>query len=203
MENYTLLRHGRSVADDENVFEARYDARLTEVGEEQARLLGERWKTEGRSYDLVVASPLKRAARTAEIIAEALSAPVETDERWLEIDAGGLSGLPKDEGLKRFPTMNDYHGPYDRIAGGTGESESQVHARALYALEALINMGARSCLVVSHGAFLNAAVRMVFGIPIPVNRNGSLFRFRDTGYMDLAYRRENHRWVLLGFTSGG
>ena len=203
MTNYTLLRHGRSAADDENVFEARYDARLTEVVEEQATRLAARWKTEGRSYDLVLSSPLKRAARTAEIIAEALSAPMKTDERWLEIDAGGLSGLPKDEGLKRFPKMNDFHGPYDRIAAGTGESESQVHARALYAIEALINEEAQSCLVVSHGAFLNAVVRMAFGIPIPVNRNGSLFRFRDTGYMDLAYGRNNHRWVLLGFAAGG
>ena len=107
------------------------------------------------------------------------------------------------ERLKRFPTMNDFHGPYDRIAGGTGESESQVHARALYAIEALINRESQSCLVVSHGAFLNAVVRMAFGMPIPVNRNGSLFRFRDTGYMDLAYDRRIHRWVLLGFTSGG
>ena len=167
--------------------------------------MADRWKTEGRELSTIVSGSLARARRTTEIIAEVLSVPpvpVTADDKWMEIDAGGLTGLPKSEGIKRFPSMNSFHGPYDRIANGTGESESQIHARALYALESLVNDFSGDCLVVSHGGFLNAVAHMAFGIPIPVNRNGVLFRFRDTGYMDLAYNKEIHRWIVFGFVNG-
>ena len=88
----------------------------------------------------------------------------------------------------------------DRIADGSGESEAQIHARALSAVEALINLAEERYLVISHGAFLNAVVRMAFGIPIPINRRGVHFRFKDGGYMDLAYNRDIHRWLLLNFS---
>ena len=39
----TLLRHGRSRADDENVHEGRYDSPLTAVGRAQAVALAEYW----------------------------------------------------------------------------------------------------------------------------------------------------------------
>jgi 2,3-bisphosphoglycerate-dependent phosphoglycerate mutase len=199
MHLITLLRHGRSQADDEDRFEARYDSPLTDVGREQARSLVERWRDDPqRKYNLIISSPLKRASQTAEIISDALSMPVELDERWMEIDAGDLSGLPKDEGMKRFPPKS-FQGPYDRIADGSGESEAQIHARALLAVESLINLSEERYLVISHGAFLNAVVRMAFGVPIPLNRKGVHFRFTDAGFMDLAYNRDNHRWLLLSF----
>jgi broad specificity phosphatase PhoE len=202
MHQITLLRHGRSQADDEDRFEARYDSPLTDVGSEQAHSLAERWQNEGRTaYDLIIASPLQRASQTAEIFGNAFSVPVRLDESWLEIDAGELSGLPKDEGMKRFPPK-PFQGPYDRIADGTGESEAQIYARAVYAVESLINLDDGRYLVVSHGAFLNAAIRAAFAIPIPVNRNGVAFRFGDAGFMDLAYIREAHRWLMLNFDRG-
>ena len=163
--------------------------------------MANRWKSDRRKFETIVSSPLTRARRTAEIIGEALSIEVVTDEVWFEIDAGGLTGLPKEEGPIRFPKMNAFHGPFDRIAAGSGESEAQVHSRALRALDSMINFS-NACLIVSHGAFLNAVIRMAFSIPVPVNRNGVLFRFGDTGYMDLAYNRDVHRWALLNFTNG-
>ena len=56
-----------------------------------------------------------------------------------------------------------------------------------------------SYLVVWHGMILNAIVRSMFGIPIPVNRNGVVFRFSDVGYMDVVYDETAHRWTVLGF----
>ena len=202
MYRITLLRHGRSLADDEDRFEARYDSPLTDVGKEQARCLAELWRIDAqRKYDLIISSSLKRAGHTAEILSKALSVPVKLSDEWMEVDAGELSGMPKDEGMKKFP-MKPFQGPFDRIADGTGASETQIHARALTAIENLINLEDGNYLVVSHGAFLNAAVRAAFGIPVPVNRNGVMFRFTDTGYMDLGYDRNVHRWFVHGFCPG-
>jgi 2,3-bisphosphoglycerate-dependent phosphoglycerate mutase len=201
MYRITFLRHGRSLADDEDRYEARYDSPLTDVGEQQARKLAEVWRDDAqRKYDLIISSSLKRAGKTAEILSDVLSVPVSLSDDWMEIDAGELSGMSKAEELK-FP-MKPFQGPFDRIADGSGESETQIHARALTAIENLINLGEGNYLVVSHGAFLNAAVRMAFGIPVPVNRNGVMFRFTDTGYMDLGYNRNVHRWFVYGFHTG-
>ncbi len=41
----TLLRHGRSRADDENLIERRYNSPLTEIGRNQAREEMKTWST--------------------------------------------------------------------------------------------------------------------------------------------------------------
>ena len=40
-------------------------------------------------------------------------------------------------------------------------------------------------LIVAHGGILNAAMRMILGIPLPVNWSGSSFAFRDLGFIEL------------------
>ena len=49
MIKITLLRHGRSSADDEGVFESRYDSELTAKGRQQAEELAAMWKDD--NYD--------------------------------------------------------------------------------------------------------------------------------------------------------
>jgi broad specificity phosphatase PhoE len=179
MVGLTFLRHGRSRADDENVFESRYDSELTEVGCRQATDLAQRWKLDDkRRYDVVVTSPLKRAVATAAILADAYKAPVVENELLLEIDAGELCGMDKKEGIRKYPPPQ-FANPYDRIVMGSGESEAQLHARALLAIESILNMKKSSYLVVSHGMILNAILRSMFGIPIPVNRNGTMSQHID------------------------
>ena len=85
---------------------------------------------------------------------------------------------------------------------GSGESEAQLHSRALLAVENILNMKKTSYLVVSHGMILNAILRSMFGIPIPVNRNGVTFSFGDTGYMDVRYDETTHRWTVLKLRNG-
>ena len=197
MIQLTFVRHGRSSADDENVFESRYDSELSEVGRRQATDLAKNWEhDEARRYDVIVTSPLKRASATADILAQFLKAPVIQNELLLEIDAGKLCGMDKEEGLRQYPPPQ-FANPYDRIVMGSGESEAQLYSRALLAIENILNMKRSKYLVVAHGMILNAILRSMFGIPIPVNRNGVSFRFGDTGYMDVAYDEKTHRWTVL------
>ena len=100
--------------------------------------------------------------------------------------------------MRKYPPPQ-FANPYDRIVKGTGESEAQVHSRALLAIENILNMKRDSYLIVSHGMILNAILRSMFGIPIPVNRNGVSFRFSDIGYMDVTYDEQKHLWKVLSF----
>jgi len=73
--SFIFLRHGRSLADDEKVYEGRYDSPLTNIGIDQAsntaRLLVD------KNIDHIITSPLKRAKDTAKIIGTIINAPVE------------------------------------------------------------------------------------------------------------------------------
>jgi len=65
MSLLTLVRHGQAsfFADD-------YD-RLTPLGEQQSRMLGEYWLRQGVSFDAVYAGPRARQQRSAELAGEA------------------------------------------------------------------------------------------------------------------------------------
>jgi broad specificity phosphatase PhoE len=197
----TFLRHGRSQADDERRFESRYDAELSQQGTDQVQKLVQEWKHhEKRLYEIIVCSPLKRAKSTAAILSTFYKVPVVENQYFNELDAGALCGMDKEEGARKYP-QPQFISPYYRIIEGSGESEAQLHARAGLAVECIMNMGKKSYLVIAHGMILNAVLRCLMSIPMPVNMHGVAFRFGDCAYMDLLYDEAVHHWTILGFFS--
>jgi 2,3-bisphosphoglycerate-dependent phosphoglycerate mutase len=196
MIELVLMRHGRSRADDEDVHEGRYDSPLTAVGEAQVRSRAEQFKAQGLKLDAVVCSSLQRAHTTARLVAEILGTPEPgVDPGWMEFNNGPLAGLSYEEAEQRFP-MPSFRGPYEPFFG-TGESEFDFHARVGAALQRVIQRGAGSYLVVGHGGSLNAALRVLAGIPLPFNRHGMWFAFADTGFVRLRYNPGSHSWLLI------
>jgi broad specificity phosphatase PhoE len=61
-----LVRHGQA-----SLFTDNYD-RLSPLGEQQARLLGEHWKKLGEAFDEVITGPRQRQIDTARIVAETM-----------------------------------------------------------------------------------------------------------------------------------
>lgn len=196
-----FVRHGRSRADDEGRHEGRYDSPLTEVGKNQVKKRALEWKEEGVTFTKIVASPLVRAAETAKIISDILGVSVELESDWMEIDNGELAGLTFEEAKERLP-LPDFMSPYDRIAGGTGESPWQLQSRAIRALEKVIQFKEGVYLVVAHGGILNAAIRSIVGAQPPVNGHGLYFAFGDTGYIHTEYRPNEHKWIIREFEAG-
>ena len=88
-----FIRHGESLNNSRNLFTGRSDSPLTKKGQDQARRTAEEIKSLGGVYQ-IVASPLIRAVKTAEIIAENLghNSPIKVDERIIEYDLGELTG---------------------------------------------------------------------------------------------------------------
>lgn len=198
--NLVLLRHGRSLADDERVHEGRYDSPLTEVGRGQAKRLAEEWLTRGVTFDRVVASPLQRASETAEIVAAVLGLSVEKSDEWQELDKGPLAGMSFEEAAERYPPPAFIH-PFLPFAG-SGESQWEGTSRAASALSALVRPGVDRTLVVAHGGILNAAMRVVTGAPTGPLGQGIAFAFGDLGHIELSYRPGKHQWVVTAFNPG-
>ena len=196
----TLMRHGRSRADDERVHEGRYDSPLTDVGRAQVRSRAEEWKRSGVTFDLIFASTLIRAAESAQIVGEMLNVPVEHDPDWIELDNGPLAGLPFGVGRERYPEP-DFSNPFQAFIAATGEGESSwdLVTRAARALQRVIRRGKRSSLVVAHGGSLNAAMYCILGIP-PLGRgphsSGVTFVFGDACFVRTSYNPSRHIWAI-------
>jgi broad specificity phosphatase PhoE len=80
MSTLTVVRHGQARPFDSN------PDQLSELGEEQSRMLGEYWKRLGITFDEVWSGSLHRQRQTAEI---AIGAPQISDD-WNEYDANGI-----------------------------------------------------------------------------------------------------------------
>ena len=196
----TLMRHGRSRADDECVHEGRYDSPLTMEGQAQVRRRAAEWAGAGVRFASIVSSPLVRARESAGIVADALGGNVREDSDWLERDNGRLAGLSFAEALAKYPPPISPT-PYDR-AGETGETIVELHARAARAMQSVVAAGESPVLVVAHGGILNAALRVVLGIPLPMGHSGASFAFRDAGYIRLRYDPATNAWAIVEFVPG-
>jgi 2,3-bisphosphoglycerate-dependent phosphoglycerate mutase len=187
----TLLRHGRSRADDEGVHEGRYDSPLTAVGEAQAAKLAAYWLTNPPRFERVVCSSLVRARRTAEIIGEALGLTVTPDDAWREFDNGPLAGLTFGEAERRYPEPAFRHrfAPYT-VDGG--ESYMETVRRINGALQTLVQSPLDRVLVVAHGGCINVALRDLLQTPVQTS-----FAFGDTSFSDLLVARRSDQVRLL------
>lgn len=194
----TFLRHGRSGGDDDGVHEGRYDAVLTEVGQQQIQARANGWKMVGVTFDTIIASPLQRAAYAANIVGATLDLPVELASDWMEMDNGLEAGLTFAEAAERYPQPLT-RSPYEPFYV-TGESDWELHSRALRALQGILRRGAGSYLVVAHGGIINAALRAIVGSPLAVNGHNNIwFAFGDAGYLRTMYNPNQHQWLVLEF----
>ncbi|MEW6093327.1 MAG: histidine phosphatase family protein [Chloroflexota bacterium] len=193
----TFLRHGESVGNLENRFQGHADFPLTEKGRLQARLLAERWKAEGRTFDRAISSPLLRARETAEIVCAALDVPLEFDPDWMEMNNGLLAGLDDEQAAQVAPRP-DFMTPYTRF-GKTGESRWEVHLRAGRAIQRILDQPAGTYLVAAHGGVLNMAMYAILGIPVQADFSGPRFMFHNTTFTTFTYESEHHNWRMLHF----
>ncbi len=149
MTRILIIRHGQSEWNAAGRWQGQADPPLTDLGRHQA------WSAAAHlgAVDAIVASPLQRAADTAEIIGEQLGVgPVSYDPDLVERDAGEWSGLTKPEIEDAFP---GYLAQGDRPP--SFETEDALQHRALRALSQIaVTYGDADVLVVSHGGVVYA-----------------------------------------------
>ena len=198
----TLMRHGRSRADDEMVHEGRYDSPLTDRGRAQVTATAERWKCSPVTFDLIISSTLVRASESAHIVSEALGVPIEYDADWMERDNGPLAGLPFEVARAKFPRP-DFAGPFEPYIPSMrqGESGWDLYTRAARALQRVVSRGPGSYLVVAHGGIINAAICCMLGVPPSTTTSGIRFAMGDACFIRAAYDAEKHLWMILEMTA--
>lgn len=88
-----VARHGQTQWNAENKVCGRTDQALTAVGIAQAEALAE--KAADLHIDLILASPLQRAFRMAQIIADRCGAELQVEERLIEQNYGIFEGVDR------------------------------------------------------------------------------------------------------------
>ncbi len=93
MPHIYLARHGQDQDNAAGILNGRRDTALTDLGIEQAHALAEKVKSGNFGIAKIFASPLQRAYRTAEIVADSLNlAKPEKVDLLIERDFGVMTG---------------------------------------------------------------------------------------------------------------
>jgi probable phosphoglycerate mutase len=144
-----LLRHGQTPLSVQKRYAGRSDVPLTEVGVGQAAAAAKRLASAG--IGAIVTSPLLRAVRTAQEVAEVTGAPVVTDEGFRETDFGAWEGLTFAEVRQRWPAEMTAWLADPAVPPPGGESLAEVSVRVTEALHrVLAGHQQQTILIVSH-----------------------------------------------------
>jgi broad specificity phosphatase PhoE len=164
-----LVRHGATRANLLRPYTLqglRPDSELDAVGIAQAEATAQAL----RSYPIVqvYCSPLRRARRTAQILAATLDVPLEMEEGLAEADVGEWAGLTWEEVGRRWPEeFRVFHDNPERNGYLGGENLRDVAGRSLPVIERLVaRHEGQTILAVSHGTVNRVLLATFLGLPL-------------------------------------
>tara|TARA_Y100000590_G_C15567822_1_gene957357 strand:+ start:310 stop:1005 length:696 start_codon:yes stop_codon:yes gene_type:complete len=207
MNNLVLVRHGQSKFNLERRFTGFYDVELTSRGETEADYAGKLIKKLNIEFDEYFTSQLVRASNSLNIILKVLQKPnAKVIKAWElnERHYGGLTGLNKDETIKKYgdkqvkiwrrsfdispPKMEPDHPYKDKINSNIlGESLKNTFERVVpYYVKKIkpLILSNKNILIVFHGnscrallmEILNISKKKIVEFEIPTG-NPLLIRF--------------------------
>lgn len=156
-----LLRHGETAWNRERRLMGAADVPLSEAGRLQCARVGE--VLAGFGIHRIRASPLSRATESARIVAEAICAPIESDEGLVEVRFGDWQGRTYEE-IAADPRYERYvQDPVGQPTPG-GETVVDVQRRGLVSLAAA--KPGECVLFVTHGDLIRSVLCRFLAIPL-------------------------------------
>jgi probable phosphoglycerate mutase len=183
-----IARHGETTWSLTGQHTGRTDLPLTDAGEGNSRLLGER--LQGLHFDTVLTSPSKRARRTCDLAGFGAIAQVEKD--LAEWDYGDYEGLRTSEIRRLLPDWQLF-----RDGCPDGESVQQISERADRVVQRL-RRESGDTLVFSSGHILRVIAARWLGLDASAGR----FLMLSTASLSaLGYDRSRSAPVVLNWNS--
>lgn len=157
-----LIRHGETDLNKKKVLQGRSDIELNEYGIFLAEKTAE--GLQEVKFDVVFSSPLKRARRTAELVARTIETgvPIVEEPRIQEISFGVYEGLCYHKDNYNIPDkefLNFFKAPQDYMSPAEGESFAQIIERTGDFWRELIRnqkYADKTILLSTHGCALKA-----------------------------------------------
>jgi broad specificity phosphatase PhoE len=206
MGRLVLVRHGETVGNSSIRYYGRTDVELSELGRRQMRAAGQwlRGHFGAARFAPVIASPLRRAAEGAAIIAGSDRAIVQLKE-FVEVDFGLFEGLTADEIRLRYAQDFERWNRNRLDPGFTypgGESRAAFADRVERGIQRMLEVvdeesarrqhaatgGEGAALVVAHRGVIRIIVKRLVGVE-PVVELGSIQVLERAG-LAVAWRAE-------------
>jgi 2,3-bisphosphoglycerate-dependent phosphoglycerate mutase len=184
-----IIRHGETEWNKIGKQQGHLNSDLTENGRQQAGAIAGFLEDD---FDTIISSDLGRAACTAEIIGQKLSAALIYNAGLRERNLGIMQGLTKREFAERYPEEYEkFSGPDPDYIIPEGESARQRYTRVTAALDTVVSQYKnKKLLIIAHGGVLDSLFRYTLSIPLQMQRtfsliNGSINIFSHTGSWQL------------------
>jgi broad specificity phosphatase PhoE len=186
-----LVRHGNTDWNVQEIFRGRADVELNETGIKQADLLAE--YLEPVAMEAVYSSPLKRAFRTAEIVAAPHQIDVLPCQELIDFDYGEWQGLSNDTVRKKYGALHtDWLNNPHLARLPQGESLGDVTKRAIRLVDQVITKHKGTVLLVSHRVIHKVLICALLGLD---NSHFWNIRLDTCGITSFLY--EKSRFVLV------
>ncbi|MGP4063407.1 histidine phosphatase family protein [Oceanobacillus sp. M65] len=182
MTTICLIRHGETDWNLKGKLQGSTDIPLNETGIRQAKKSAVYLNAE--DYDVMVASPMKRAKRTAEIINASLQLPYEEMSSFAECSFGDAEGLTMEERTTQYP---------DKAYPNREEPEDFIKRVMSGVDDVLKKYPDKRVLIVAHGAVINAILATVSGGEIGAGKT----RLMNACINNIHYKQE--QWEVLNY----
>ena len=190
MTEIILARHGETEWNVEEIFRGRIDVELNETGIKQAELLAEYLR--GIKMEAVYSSPLKRALRTAEILAGSHQLEVEIAAGLIDFDFGKWQGLPHQEVKEKYRELyTKWINHPDKVKMPAGESLEDVRKRAVGVIDEVIVKHKGILVLISHRVVNKVLICALLGLD-----NSHFWNIRQDTCGITIFTYENGQFIL-------
>jgi len=160
-----IMRHGLTEDNLRGIYQGHRDSELSRTGWAQARFAA--LVVAEHDPTIIVSSDLRRAADTADVVADLLGMRARRDPRLREIDVGEWGGRNASQVWQTdAPTLAAIAAGHDVPRGRTGETVAELAVRARAAADDVVAAlpPGRTALLVCHGLTSRALVASLVGL---------------------------------------
>jgi len=163
MTEIILARHGETEWNVEEIFRGRIDIELNETGMKQAALLAK--YLSHLKLETIYSSPLKRALKTAEMIAGYHKLGVETAPGLIDFNYGAWQGLAHQEVKDKYKELYmKWADSPDQVRIPSGESLEDVRTRALGVVNDVVAKYEGTVALISHRVVNKVLICALLGL---------------------------------------
>jgi len=165
MTTIMLIRHGDTDWNVEEIFRGRADVELNQTGIAQAQALASH--LESVPMEAVYSSPLKRALKTAQIIASSNKISVIPSQELIDIDYGKWQGLPSRVVKDQYKTLyEEWLKKPHLVEIPGGETLKDVRKRTLRLINQIVTRHEGTVAAISHRVVHKVIICTLLGLGI-------------------------------------
>ena len=190
MTEIILVRHGETEWNVAEIFRGRIDIDLNEMGIKQAGLLAE--YLSNVKIDAIYSSPLKRALKTAEIVAGYHKLDVDITSGLIDFNYGKWQGLSHQEVKDKYKELYaEWINHPDQVKMPAGESLDDVRKRTKDVVAQVIASYEGTVVLVSHRVVNKVLISALLGLD-----NSHFWNIRQDTCGITIFTYENERFTL-------